>query len=106
MRSEVQILSPRPTPQPVRSAGPRAQDVQPPGPAATLPGMPSACPECGFEVTPGAKFCPECGLKLVDAAPARETRKVVTILFADVTGSTSLGEQLDPESLRALMNRY
>jgi class 3 adenylate cyclase/tetratricopeptide (TPR) repeat protein len=30
----------------------------------------------------------------------------VTILFADVSGSTSLGEQLDPESMRALMGRY
>jgi class 3 adenylate cyclase/tetratricopeptide (TPR) repeat protein len=30
----------------------------------------------------------------------------VTILFADVSGSTSLGEQLDPESLRSLMGRY
>ena len=30
----------------------------------------------------------------------------MTILFADVSGSTSLGEQLDPESLRALMSRY
>jgi len=31
---------------------------------------------------------------------------MVTVLFADVSGSTSLGEQLDPESLRALMGRY
>ena len=30
----------------------------------------------------------------------------MTILFADVSGSTSLGEQLDPESMRALMGRY
>src|SRR5215469_1283921 len=35
-----------------------------------------------------------------------EERKLVTILFADVTGSTSLGESLDPEDLRALMGRY
>jgi class 3 adenylate cyclase/tetratricopeptide (TPR) repeat protein len=31
---------------------------------------------------------------------------MVTVLFCDVTGSTSLGEQLDPESLRALMSRF
>ena len=30
----------------------------------------------------------------------------MTVLFADVTGSTALGERLDPESLRALMSRY
>ncbi|HET8843693.1 MAG TPA: adenylate/guanylate cyclase domain-containing protein, partial [Ktedonobacteraceae bacterium] len=35
-----------------------------------------------------------------------EERKLVTILFADVTNSTSLGESLDPEDLRALMGRY
>jgi class 3 adenylate cyclase len=33
-------------------------------------------------------------------------RKTVTILFADVTGSTALGERLDPESLRRVMSRY
>jgi class 3 adenylate cyclase len=35
-----------------------------------------------------------------------EERKLVTILFADVTGSTILGEQLDPEALRDVMDRY
>ncbi|HEX9037703.1 MAG TPA: adenylate/guanylate cyclase domain-containing protein [Ktedonobacterales bacterium] len=35
-----------------------------------------------------------------------EERKLVTILFADVTGSTALGEVLDPEDVRALMGRY
>ncbi|MEP6468933.1 MAG: adenylate/guanylate cyclase domain-containing protein [Chloroflexota bacterium] len=35
-----------------------------------------------------------------------EARKIVTILFADVTGSTSLGEQLDPERLRTLLGAY
>jgi class 3 adenylate cyclase len=40
------------------------------------------------------------------AKPAREARKIVTVLFCDVTGSTELGEQLDPESLRRVMARY
>jgi class 3 adenylate cyclase len=35
-----------------------------------------------------------------------EQRKTVTIVFADVTGSTGLGERLDPESLRHVMQRY
>ncbi len=35
-----------------------------------------------------------------------EERKLVTILFSDVAGSTALGESLDPEDLRALMSRY
>ena len=33
-------------------------------------------------------------------------RKVVTVLFCDVTGSTALGERIDPESLRRVMSRY
>ena len=35
-----------------------------------------------------------------------EIRKTVTVLFADVTGSTALGERLDPESMRGVMSRY
>jgi class 3 adenylate cyclase len=37
---------------------------------------------------------------------AGEARKTVTVVFTDVTGSTSLGEQLDPEALRGVMARY
>jgi class 3 adenylate cyclase len=33
-------------------------------------------------------------------------RKLVTVLFCDLTGSTSIGERTDPEAFRALMNRY
>ena len=35
-----------------------------------------------------------------------EERKLVTILFADVSGWTALGEALDPEDVRALVSRY
>ncbi len=35
-----------------------------------------------------------------------EVRKTVSILFCDVTGSTSLGERLDPETVRRVMGRY
>src|SRR5574341_2556411 len=35
-----------------------------------------------------------------------EERRIVTVLFADVTGSTALGETLDPEDVRALLTRY
>ena len=38
--------------------------------------------------------------------PVREQRKTVTVLFCDVSGSTELGERLDPEALRALLARY
>jgi class 3 adenylate cyclase len=65
-----------------------------------------ACTSCGQENPDGFKFCGACGAPLVETAPARELRKVVSVLFCDVTGSTSLGEQLDPESLRRVMARY
>ena len=65
----------------------------------------TTCPSCGQPNPDGARFCNACGAELGGAA-AREVRKTVTVLFADVTGSTSLGEQLDPESLRRVMARY
>ncbi len=36
----------------------------------------------------------------------REVRKTVTVLFIDIVGSTDLGERLDPEVLRDVMQRY
>jgi class 3 adenylate cyclase/tetratricopeptide (TPR) repeat protein len=65
------------------------------------------CASCGHENSAGAKFCEECGFSFVAAlAGAKEHRKTVTVLFCDVTGSTALGETLDPERLRALLARY
>ena len=66
----------------------------------------TGCASCGHENSAGAKFCEECGAPLATAPAAREQRKVVTVLFCDITGSTALGEQLDPETLRALLARY
>ncbi len=64
------------------------------------------CSSCGAENREGARFCDSCGAALAETAPAREVRKVVTVLFCDVTGSTALGERIDPESLRRVMARY
>ena len=65
------------------------------------------CASCGHANGEGAKFCEECGFSFAAApARAREQRKTVTVLFCDVSGSTSLGEALDPERLRALLARY
>jgi class 3 adenylate cyclase/tetratricopeptide (TPR) repeat protein len=67
----------------------------------------TACPGCGFANAERVKFCAECGQKLDHpSAAGGEVRRTVSVLFADVTGSTTLGEQLDPEALRALMGRY
>src|SRR5258707_8961638 len=64
------------------------------------------CPQCGAENREGARFCASCAAALTAPAAGREQRKVVTVLFCDVTGSTELGEKLDPEALRALLARY
>ena len=62
------------------------------------------CPSCGTENPAGFLFCGRCRSPLTEAAPER--RKTVTVLFCDVSGSTQLGERLDPETLRAVMARY
>jgi len=64
------------------------------------------CPSCGRENADDARFCSACGAALGSAAPAREQRKVVTVLFCDLVGSTALGESTDPEALRGRMRRY
>src|SRR5947208_16664962 len=66
----------------------------------------AACPNCGAENREEARFCDACGTALAERAAPREVRKVVTVLFCDVTGSTALGERIDPESLRRVMSRY
>src|SRR6266545_1842727 len=63
------------------------------------------CSACGHELGASARFCETCGAP-VAAAAASEQRKIVTVLFCDLTGSTALGESLDPEPLRALLARY
>jgi class 3 adenylate cyclase/tetratricopeptide (TPR) repeat protein len=64
------------------------------------------CPSCGEENPERFRLCGYCGAVLGQSSATRETRKTVTILFTDVTGSTALGERLDPESLRDVMGRY
>lgn len=76
------------------------------------------CEHCGAESqTAEARFCASCGAPLGSSsesvAPPAEpaaanptSRKTVTLLFSDVSGSTAMGERLDPESVREIMNRY
>ena len=67
----------------------------------------AACASCGAELPAGARFCSICGTPVAGpAARPGQERRVVTVLFADVSGSTSLGEQLDPERLREVMDAY
>jgi adenylate cyclase len=85
--------------------------------------LPRDCAACGFACAPDFAFCPKCGASLeatsaalpVAASPAvtRHTeapaaaeadRRLVTVLFADVSGFTSLSERLDPEDVRAFQS--
>jgi class 3 adenylate cyclase/tetratricopeptide (TPR) repeat protein len=76
-----------------------------------------ACPSCGSAYRSGDLFCIECGTRLEDAveraavpaaqaaAPVAE-RRLVTVLFADLVGFTSLSETQDSEETRELLSRY
>src|SRR6266571_83863 len=90
------------------------------------------CPHCGTVNVPAAKFCIECGTALVSKGESTEPllelvpptpmpqeavnteskltppeeRRVVTIMFADIIGSTPLADRLDPEDMRAILVGY
>src|SRR3954454_16915248 len=64
------------------------------------------CASCGRENPEGFRFCGSCGAALEPVAAPREVRKVVTLVFCDLSGSTALGDRTDPEALRATMRGY
>jgi len=83
----------------------------------------AVCPACGAPNSPTAKFCGECasplapgatplasataqpGASAQGGAPVAE-RRVVSILFADLVGFTTLAEGRDAEETRELLTRY
>jgi tetratricopeptide (TPR) repeat protein/ketosteroid isomerase-like protein len=88
------------------------------------------CPRCGADNPATKRFCGDCGAPIVPTAVqsaaatgspetstargvtagsqtvAPETRKVITVVFADLMGSTALQERLDPESVNRVMDAY
>ena len=75
------------------------------------------CPSCGAPYEPDERFCGDCGTPLTAtaapaavAAPPAETavaeRRLVSVLFADLVGFTTLSESRDPEEVRELLSRY
>ncbi len=82
----------------------------------------ATCPACGAANEPDAGFCGDCGTALASAAtsvgasgspasaeprpsPVAE-RRLVSVLFADLVGFTTLAEGRDPEETRELLGRY
>ena len=78
-----------------------------------------ACATCGAENPPENRFCGSCGTALGDAAsigtPAAPAggrvlsvseRRLVSVLFADLVGFTTLSEHRDPEEVRELLSTY
>src|SRR4029079_1365281 len=83
--------------------------------------MAAACTGCGNPLVPGARFCATCGTPApstaVGATPpttptiprtpmAVSERRLVTVLFADLVGFTTLAENRDAEAVRDLLSRY
>jgi class 3 adenylate cyclase/tetratricopeptide (TPR) repeat protein len=74
------------------------------------------CPSCGTANPPGAKFCSECATPLAGAPPIPAgraepanpgtERRLVSVLFADLVGFTTLAADRDPEETRELLAQY
>ncbi|GAY17506.1 AAA family ATPase [Mycobacterium sp. shizuoka-1] len=68
-----------------------------------------SCGACGIAASATARFCRACGTPLDDqgrrpvVGPARKT---VTVLFADLAGSTAFEEAVDPETAREVIGEY
>jgi class 3 adenylate cyclase/tetratricopeptide (TPR) repeat protein len=63
------------------------------------------CGRCGSAVPEQSRFCSTCGAPTL-VPDVAERRKLVTVLFADIAGSTAIGERLDPEAVRTLLARH
>ena len=63
------------------------------------------CTNCGERNPEHARFCLACGSAL-PAHPSSGARRVVTVLFCDLVGSTEMATSLDPESMRSILDRY
>ena len=74
----------------------------------------ATCPHCGQPNRADARFCASCGQALEADAPAATPanvaataeRRLVTVVFTDLVGFTSLAEDRDPEAVRELLSRY
>src|SRR6478609_1691671 len=68
-----------------------------------------SCSACGMPASATARFCRSCGASLDNQRPqmvSGPTRKTVTVLFADLAGSTAFEEVVDPETAREVIGQY
>ncbi len=61
-----------------------------------------SCPTCGAQAEASARFCSNCGSEIRHLS---DERRVVTVLFGDLVGFTSLSETRDPETVKNLVDR-
>ncbi|HET6657365.1 MAG TPA: adenylate/guanylate cyclase domain-containing protein [Gaiellaceae bacterium] len=64
------------------------------------------CANCGEENPDRFRLCGFCGTPFAAAQAPQEVRKTVTVVFTDLVGSTSLGESMDSETLREILQKY
>ncbi len=62
------------------------------------------CPRCAEPLPAGANFCPNCGAPV--SIPAAAERRIVTVVFVDLAGSTQLASRLDAERFREVLAAY
>ncbi|HEY9854388.1 MAG TPA: adenylate/guanylate cyclase domain-containing protein, partial [Stenomitos sp.] len=65
----------------------------------------ASCPGCRHDNPAGSLYCESCGLPMA-AATGPGDRRVVTVLFTDVSGFTAMSEKLDPEAVTSIVNRF
>lgn len=61
------------------------------------------CPNCTYDSPAGMKFCGQCGTPLPAGTAVQPERRVLTVMFCDLVGSTTLSEGLDPEDVHAIL---
>ncbi len=72
------------------------------------------CPGCSHQNQPDARFCSQCGTRLhatasetpADAQTSPTERRLLSVMFCDLVGSTALAARLDPEDLRDVLNAW
>jgi class 3 adenylate cyclase/tetratricopeptide (TPR) repeat protein len=64
------------------------------------------CPVCTRETPADLPRCGYCGSPLLPSLKSTAERRIVTLVFADIAGSTALGERLDPEAVRHAMTSF